>query len=746
VRVDERWAAACGLVAGLGAAMSSASPTGRPIIDVVLIVMSIAFVSWAAASAHWWLLALAVGATAATVVDPLLTIVGLILLGSVFVIGARQRSQSIERVIVAGAVMNLAIRSEFAETFGVSAAVGSFVAVALIIDGLARRPSPVRSYGFAVAGVVVVSAAAASGALAVVLLQARSDTADAERAMRSGLDALSSGDDRTARVSFTEAAQLFAKVEASASSPLALPSSLVPVSAQHRRALLDVSSSATAAARTLTDELSDFDIDSLRFVNGAIDVGAVRSLQGPLDDILAAMADLQSTASSAQGPWLIDAVTERLDRLIDQLSDQRRRGEEAAEVLAAAPAMLGAEGERTYLVAFLTPAEVRGGGGFMGALAELSVQDGRVRIAEYWNTGELNRVGGGITLDDAPEEWLVRYGRYGFDSEPGGRTATEAWSNVTISPHFPSTAQVMREMYLDGVGTAPDAVFALDVTALAAVLELTGPIIVRGPDGPIRLTSDTLEQFLFIDQYLLAESDSEDLLERVGRRTLDALLDGTLVSPSVIGDVIGPITREGRLTAWSSNEGEQQLFARRHMTGGLPELDGANGFAVTFNNGNPSKIDSFLEVDIDHRIIDESDSGHRLISRVSITNAVGESDLGLPDAVVGNSFGLPRGTNRMLVDIFTASRVTSVLVDGKRVDIRRGTEAGWYTSSMFVDVPPGATLVMSVSAQPLDVDSDTLRLRIPPLARPVTASVDIDGSDGSRGVQITESGVHTVGF
>ena len=75
-----------------------------------------------------------------------------------------------------------------------------------------------------------------------------------------------------------------------------------------------------------------------------------------------------------------------------------------------------------------------------------------------------------------PAEWLERWGRYGFNTSPGGTTSVVPWSNVTMSPHFPSTAAVMAELYPQSGGAAVDGVFAMDPYVLAALVELTGPI------------------------------------------------------------------------------------------------------------------------------------------------------------------------------------------------------------------------------------------------------------------------------
>ena len=55
-----------------------------------------------------------------------------------------------------------------------------------------------------------------------------------------------------------------------------------------------------------------------------------------------------------------------------------------------APAMLGADGPRTYLMLFTTPSESRGLGGFVGSYAELQIADGQLTLGEFDRAQDLD--------------------------------------------------------------------------------------------------------------------------------------------------------------------------------------------------------------------------------------------------------------------------------------------------------------------------------------------------------------------
>ncbi len=86
-------------------------------------------------------------------------------------------------------------------------------------------------------------------------------------------------------------------------------------------------------------------------------------------------------------PWLIAPLQDRLADLDDDIDDAKPKLDNVVTAVQVAPAMLGADGERRYFIAFTTPAETRGLGGFMGNWAELTANDGRLAIADFGTHG-----------------------------------------------------------------------------------------------------------------------------------------------------------------------------------------------------------------------------------------------------------------------------------------------------------------------------------------------------------------------
>ena len=130
-RVDERYAVAIGALAGAAAAVAPAAPTGRAWVDAILVAASVGFVTWAGATAPWFVVALAGGVAATIALEPLVAVVGFF----GFLIGLHvglYRSDDAElRAVGVGLAANALAWSRLEGFHGLSAIVGE-----------PRRPRP----------------------------------------------------------------------------------------------------------------------------------------------------------------------------------------------------------------------------------------------------------------------------------------------------------------------------------------------------------------------------------------------------------------------------------------------------------------------------------------------------------------------------------------------------------------------------------------------------------------------------
>ena len=669
VRVDDMWVAGLAIVAGVGVVLAGPSPTGSTLVDVLLIIAAVAVCISTIATAPW-----------------------------------TQRWRGSKGPIIATAVLGVGVqvlaRLGNRWHFGCSSVLAVAPVLVLTLLAVQRRSGNRRIRLWSVVGGFVAIGLLALLGFGVAAAAARPNfsrgTDEAEQALRS----LEAGDFEGAQHGFQLAAGLLDGAGDDLSAPWAQPARLIPVVAQHRRAAADLARSAELVSNTIADVLGDIDFEQLRVVDGVIDIDAITALQDPLAQLNASLADLHSTVDSVDSPWLVSPIRTRLATLNSQIEDQQAEGTRAALAVQRAPAMLGANGKRVYFIAFTTPAEARGLGGFMGNWAEVTMDAGHISVTDFGRTADL------VVDGD-----------------------TEHWVRITSSPHFPDVARLIANGYPAHSGHQIDGVFAMDVYTVAALMKLTGPVDLTAV--PQTVSADTAAKFLLNDQYALAQdrADRIDMLEEVASTTIARLLSGSLPAPPDLIKLLSPFASQGRLVGWSARTDEEELFERMGMAGELPALNGGDGLVLALDNIGLNKIDYYLTGELSYRVDTDPASG-RVDATLDIT-LHNNAPAGViePAFVFGNSIGAPPGTSGLGVTVYSALPVTGITVDGlTRAADGTSTAHGFNVSTLNVNTSAQSTTQIRVQlAGPLDLaDGYRLIIRNGPSVSPMDMTLVVD--------------------
>lgn len=719
-RVDERRALGISGVGALLAVFAGASPTGSTLIDIALVFVGAAVVIWASASAPWWASASACGIAAVIALDPVLAVVGSLGFVGGLAVGVHRQDQAELRAVIGAIAVNVLLRSELGGFFGLSAVIGITVCATLLVLGLRRRPAAVRRKGVIVLASTGGLTVVACLALAAAGASARSDLTRGSQRAEQAIVALNAGDYQEAAALFGDASAAFASADQRLGGVLAAPSRLLPGIAQNVGAGADLAKAASTGAADAAEALRAIDPSTLQVVDGAIDIEAIRAVEEPLLDVQAALGDLRDASDGVESPWLVPQVRAELDDLDQRLDENEPRLVDAIEAVRLAPRMLGAEGERRYLVLFTTPVEARGLAGFIGNYAEIVVDGGRIGVSEFGRRSDLEEVVAveGASCDDCPQELLDRYGRFGLTNGPDDAATSSVWANLTMPAHFPYVAEAAASLYPQSGGQPVDGVISLDPYVIQALMRYTGAIEV--PELGTTVTPETATDFILLDQYVLAgdgaNPDRVDALQTLGEGVIDRLLNGALPEPSQLARDLGPLAAEHRLMVWTDDAAERALLDRTGMLGAMPELGADGGFAAFVANGGENKIDVFLQRRTAIRIEVDEAGNRRLIADVTFTNNAPSS--GLPRYVIGNGFGGPVGSSGLIVSFYGPPGLDTVTKDGRPVAVSLLPEAGWFAYGTDVVLPSGGSVDyrLEFDLQPTDSGSGEPVEWVQPLA------------------------------
>lgn len=683
-------------VAAFLAVFSDASPTGTTATDLIIVAACAGVVTWLGASAPWWALMSAAGLVLlGALPGPFLWIAVATLAFTLSGwIGWERANQPIVRSVTAGAVVQVALRLEWEEFFLSSGIVAGVAMGIIAISGYLRRRRYVRRRirltAMAVGGLILVAIIGLGFAGA----QAGSTARDGYRGLLDGLEYMQDGNVSEAEAALRQAANDLSEAENSLAGPASQLARFIPGIAQNRNTAVEVLADAAAASESAATTLRFVNLDQLTVDGGVIDVGALAALEEPLTDLEQTVRELSETLRESESSWLIAPLQSRLQTGIVRADQAAHQAEATAAAAQFGPELLGANGPRTYLFAFVNSAEARGTGGLMGNWSEVTIDNGAISVTANGRTADLQTNSLRSLRLDATAEYFLRYGPQGALIDEG--VLEKYWSNVTLSPDMPSVGNAMAQMYETATGTAVDGVFIVDPAGIAALLAITGPVEVPGVEQQIN--SANAEQFLTVDQYEFAESDREDLLAAVTAETISNVLNSTLPPPQQMAPALASAVLNGHISGWAANPDGQELFELVGMDGGLPLITTAatDAIAVSSNNSSGNKIESFLERTIEYRPTANQRTGQvEATMKVSLTNTAPTT--GYDDYVIGNIIGEPVGTNRMLLDIYTRLGVDSVTIDGNPAPVDTLRELGYSVYTTQFQIPSGGTVVVELN-------------------------------------------------
>ncbi|WP_432826450.1 DUF4012 domain-containing protein [Dactylosporangium sp. CA-092794] len=381
-----------------------------------------------------------------------------------------------------------------------------------------------------------------------------------------------------------------------------------------------------------------------------------------------------------------------------------------ARAAALLPAMMGADGPRTYLVLFQNLAEVRATGGLPGAFVVLGADRGAISIIEqgtaFTTLGEFDRPV--LPLPAAQRDlYTDRVGKVAGDAN--------------FTPYFPAAAATLREMYRLRSGRTVDGVLATDPVALSYVMAATGPIAVpRG--GP--LTARTAVRTLLSDAYATWRTDAEQdrYFAGVARAVFDRLtaLDA---EPRALLAALRRATGERRMLVWSAHPDEQRLITGTALEGALPPEDGPDPTVGVFlNDGTGGKLSYYLSPAASVSVGACRPDGRReLTVRVTLSSSAPSS--GLPETVTGLAQAGPYvARSNVLVFAPTGGAIASAALDGAPAPMGTGVERGRMVGVVTLDVPPGGRRTVELTVLTRDTRTGPARieprLQTTPMARP----------------------------
>ena len=711
-------------LAAVAAAFADGAPTGLTALDTAYRCLLAALVVLASARAKrwtWFVLGGIAGAVGSE--DPIPLGLGLATLGAAFGslrYGRRQREfGALVGALGAQALLRLPTDLPFATP--TIAAIVATAPLFLSALGNVRRPSRFLWPAFT----AVVLLVAVGGAFVVGMLTIQSHASDGVAAARDGLDAASSGDDAASASAFTTADLEFAAASDTTDAWWMLPARAVPVLAPHVEAVRDIAGEGQRLAALGADQAAVLDVRGLSTPDGGLDLASIAELAPRAATVADALDAAADTLDATDSPWLVSPVTERIDEFADEIAEVAPTARLAADALAQAPTLLGVDEPKTYLTLVGNPAESRELGGFVAAVGVLTADRGSLDFESLGNVSALNRalVESGRTFEGELPPSLV-------NSDP--ERFVQNWANVA---DFATVTDVATQLGPGVIGSDVDGVVYLDPHAIAALLEITGPVTIEGREAPLR--SGEAVDYLLRGQYLSDdfEDDGErkDRLRDAAEAAFDQLTSSTLPDPRRLADALSPLVRTRRLLFSTADDGSHELLKRVGLRPSL-DLGAPDQLLLAQQNLRANKLDAYVERSLTYDLEVDDDGRATGTLTVELTNTAPD---GLPAYVTGDgglertADPLPEGLHRMSLALYSRLDVAEVTIDGERAGTSSTVIGGLLRTSARVDVPQGDTVTVVYRLDgPLGTSDYALDVIPNATATPDTVSVTVRTPSG----------------
>ena len=462
--------------------------------------------------------------------------------------------------------------------------------------------------------------------------------------------------------------------------------------------------------RAAADELADGGV--LR--GGRVDVDAISEVRPPLAASADALTDLRASLEENRGGGLLPPVWTAVDDLVYEVGEIEKDVKGMSELLEVTGDMLGADGKRTYLVLLMNNAELRGAGGILTGIGEMSAENGKLSIGAFRSIHKLRTEKSNEV--PVPEDF-ERFRVYGAND-------TSLFLNATYSPDVADVGLVSSRLYEEITGKKTDGAIAIDPRGIAALMPEDAEV--RVPRSDVTVGTNELPDFIYSTAYEQFDDQDarRDAILGAGKQAFDVILESGLNDKDDLERAADAFAG-GHIKVVSFDEDERAALDAVDATGDLEEVDGDSLLVAVQNRGGApgigSKMDYWERRSISHGCELTSGAQMYCVTSVSIRN---EAPKGLPSYVTGSD--KPYGRINDFVEVFVPeeAEITGLTRNGEEVGVVLEEQADRISVGLSVGIDRGETSEVQVGyTLPSDDDGYSFVVTPQPLVR--DASIEL---------------------
>lgn len=379
--------------------------------------------------------------------------------------------------------------------------------------GSPKAPKKRRKTPFIVAGIIIVLLGVLGGVGAAALFSAKDLKAQASEVLTyvdSMSESVKTQDFNSASESAQQIANLSGDMSDKLSSPLWTAVSFVPVVGQDITSARTVVGSLNDVANQvlvpMMDTIASNPLSELITSDKTINAQAVSQLFGALASAAEPMQECADTIEDVPA-FHISMLEEKMGPVREKLVKVNGLVQKAADLAPLAESILGAKGDRVYLIAAQNSTEMRASGGFPGSIGALRITNGKIELDDFSTVYDVmaDRTSDAMGVTDQEKALF-------------GEAFMMVPRDAGMDPDFTRVAEIWASAYTEKTGVALDGVISVTPAVVQDLLAISGPITLAdgmtldGSNATKVLQSDLYWKYLSSNPSAEGGNDAADAL------------------------------------------------------------------------------------------------------------------------------------------------------------------------------------------------------------------------------------------
>ena len=373
---------------------------------------------------------------------------------------------------------------------------------------------------------------------------------------------------------------------------------------------------------------------------------------------------------------------EQINKVADML-------DQVSGMVQAMPKLLGQDGPRTYLLVAQTTSEQRSGGGLVGSLGTMQVDNGNISVGEFHSNGEFLTLGESATAEEHDVFSDPLY--FSFDVR-----------DLFAVPDFSRTAEMLNTVWQRSEYACDiDGVIAIDPLFIQEMVRINGDITL---DNGQVLTGDNTAEFMLNGIYKAFDPDTQNMyFEYVASAVMDgAFSNMTMDKMMQIAQAMGSLAEGRHFYAYTFHEDEAEYFQGAGFAKNAPDSETDPEVGIYMNEQNASKLGWYLQRSSTvTRTACNEDGSQVYHVTFSITNTLTNDEMDSANTYIlgGAQPGVdgivaPAGTSaqRMLFYAPAGGSITNLTASGDVRDQENKTMDGKNLITNVAYIAPGETV------------------------------------------------------